>query len=216
MRAMAERVAGRRRHAWRLVSGLVYAAGVALAGTAAAEPLPKDACDALKSEQVALIGSGLRADMGRGTAWAKSNLGADRLKKIGRLIEVDEQILFRCAAPATEVEAAAKPAVPAKPQVAKQAKPAPGTPARTKVTGAKADDGGTAADSGGKLVPQAATAPEKPKKAAKAEAAAEKKRAATAAKAQGKTKAGDAFVPPPDAPISTLQAPAAAAQPKPQ
>lgn len=68
---------------------------LAVAGTQAA-PLAKDACDTLKAEQSALAGTGLRADVAKGAAWAKANLSADRMKAIQRLIEVDEQIIFRC------------------------------------------------------------------------------------------------------------------------
>lgn len=179
---------------------LLVAAAVAAARIAAAAPLAKDACDALKSEQSALAAAGLRADMARGATWAKSNLGADRLKKITRLIEVDEQVLFRCPALPPDVEAAVKPS------------PAP--KAKPKAAAAKQ----TPPESGGALAPQAGSAatsaPEKPKKVSKAEAAAEKKRAA-AAKGRSRTKADDTFVPPPNAPISTLQPPAAA-QPKAQ
>ncbi len=197
MRAKAIGAARRRRCGLPLIVGLC-AAGAGLVGQAAAAPLAKEACDALKSEQVALISTGLRADMARGAAWAKSNLGAERLKKIARLIEVDEQVLFRCPAPPPELEATAKPAPAAAP------KPKP------KAASSKQ----AAPDAGGALEPQAATVPEKSKKASKAAVAAEKKRSAAAAKA--KIKAEDAFVPAPDAPISTLQPPAKGGQPKAQ
>ena len=209
MRSKTEHAAALRRHARPLIASLAAAVSV-LCGPVKAEPLAKDACETLKSEQVALVGTGLRADMARGVAWAKSNLAADRLQKIARLIEVDEQLLFRCPAPPSPIEAAAKSAP--KPDPAKPAKPP--TAARAKVTGAKADGGEKAAESGGALVPQAASVADRPKKPTKAEA--DKKRAAAAAKARSKIKADDAFVPPPDAPISTLQAPAAAGQPKTQ
>ena len=34
--------------------------------------------------------------MAKGPAWAKANLPPDKLQEVRRLIEVDEQLLFRC------------------------------------------------------------------------------------------------------------------------
>ena len=164
---------------WTLALPLIVAVMPSI-GTAA--PLAKEACDALKSEQVSLTSSGLRADLARGAAWGKVNLAADRIKKVERLIEVDEQILFRCASPAPpEVEAdttaEAKPKPKPKVQAQKPVQKAAEKPAEAAASGA-----------GGKLAPQSAKATDDaPAKPNKAEIAAEKKRAAAVAKAQAQT-----------------------------
>ncbi|MEQ1710823.1 MAG: hypothetical protein ABL908_05425 [Hyphomicrobium sp.] len=204
----------------------------------AAAPLAKEACDALKAEQVSLTSSGLRADLARGAAWGKVNLAAERIKKVARLIEVDEQILFRCASPAppeADTTAEAKPKPKPKAQAQKAAEKA------VEKSGGKPAEA-AASGPGNKLAPQSAkAADDAPAKPTKAEIAAEKKRAAAEARAKGQSgnqaqaqikdqaqikaqakskikansKADDAFVPP-DGSISTLQPPAVAAPPKPQ
>lgn len=211
MRAKAEHSTRLLCRALWLIAALAGAGGF---HAAAAAPLEKDACDALKTEQTALTAAGARADMARGAAWGRANLGADRLKKIARLIEVDEQVLFRCPAPPPEVDAAAKPPPAATPKP-KPAKPAAAEAGRnTKAAAGKADTEAATAATGGKLEPQAATAPEKPQKPSRAAAAAAEKKRAAAAAARQKIKPDDAFVPPPDAPMSTLQPPAAGGPPK--
>jgi hypothetical protein len=75
----------------------LFATGLLLAGTLAhAAQLDKGSCDALKGEQAELEKAGVRGTMAKGAAWAKSNLAADKLEQVRRLIEVDEQLLFRC------------------------------------------------------------------------------------------------------------------------
>jgi hypothetical protein len=64
--------------------------------TLRAAPLDKDECTKLKTEQSQLEQAGTRGGMGRGPEWAKANLAPEKLQQIRRLIEVDEQILFRC------------------------------------------------------------------------------------------------------------------------
>jgi hypothetical protein len=61
-----------------------------------AAPLDQAACDGLKSERSALVAAGLEVDRNRGPEWAKANLAPDRLKLIERMIDVDEQLSFRC------------------------------------------------------------------------------------------------------------------------
>lgn len=68
---------------------------------AVATPLDQPACDALKAERASLVAAGLETEMARGPDWAKTNLQPDRLKQIARMIEVDEQLSFRCGEPAT-------------------------------------------------------------------------------------------------------------------
>lgn len=64
---------------------------------ALAAPLDKDSCGKLKDEQGQLEKSGVRDTLAKGPQWAKTNLGGDRLGEVHRLIEVDEQLLFRCS-----------------------------------------------------------------------------------------------------------------------
>lgn len=68
-----------------------------LPGPAAADRLTGEECDALKSEQDKL--AAVRSDMQRGPEWAKANLPTDRLARIRHLIEIEEQIAFRCQKP---------------------------------------------------------------------------------------------------------------------
>lgn len=61
-----------------------------------AAPLDKEGCTNLKAEQGQLESAGTRGNMAKGPQWAKTNLEPDRLDQIRRLLEVDEQLLFRC------------------------------------------------------------------------------------------------------------------------
>lgn len=172
--------------------------------TAAAAPLPKEECDALKSEQGRLVAAGVRAEMSRGAAWAKTNLAPERMTSIARLIEVDEQILFRCGAAQAAAAAAAAAAEQAAAEQAK-ANAAAGQPP----AGA----------------PAAAPKPRKPIPAEKSkDKAAEPSQAAGASdaaakpaqpqpprkRAAAKPKSDDAYVPPEGAPQSVLKPPAEA------
>src|SRR5262245_8206144 len=65
-------------------------------GAAAAAPLDQDACARLKTELLQLELAGTRNNMAKGPDWAKVNLGADKLSQIQRLMEVEEQLWFRC------------------------------------------------------------------------------------------------------------------------
>ena len=126
----------------------VFAAGVTagLAVVAAvAEPLPKEECEKLKSEQAEFDKSGLRDIVQKGPVWGKANLGADKLKVVERYISVEEMLSFRCglakarltlpfadedqppAAPEDQKDGAAPPAAKpkAKPKPPAAAKPAP-------------------------------------------------------------------------------------------
>ena len=75
---------------------LVIAALLLQAPATRAAQLDKDSCAKLKTEQAELEQSGTRGSMGRGPEWAKANLAPEKLEQIRRLIEVDEQLLFRC------------------------------------------------------------------------------------------------------------------------
>lgn len=74
---------------------LAVSFGVSLAASAAS--LDKDSCNRLKTEQDGLEKGGVRAVMAKGPDWAKANLPPDKLEEIRRTIELDEQLLFRCA-----------------------------------------------------------------------------------------------------------------------
>ena len=63
-----------------------------------AAPLDAATCGQLKGEQVRLEQVGVRTNMAKGPQWAKANLAADKVDQIRRLIELDEQLLFRCSA----------------------------------------------------------------------------------------------------------------------
>src|SRR5262245_48495671 len=59
-------------------------------------PLDREGCANLKGEQAQLEQAGARGNMAKGPQWAKANLEPDKLDQIRRLLEVDEQLLFRC------------------------------------------------------------------------------------------------------------------------
>jgi hypothetical protein len=172
--------------------GLVLGAHLLLASSsgAAAATLDQDACAQLKTELLQLELAGARTSMAKGPDWAKANLGADKLQQIKRLLEVEEQILFRCqgkplvvlpegvdgeaaaapaerskdgsaAKPATETKGAAKePPAPGK-APAKAAVPAAGAPAKVAPKAAPAAKAAGTPKAAGE--PPAAAAPPKPK-----------------------------------------------------
>lgn len=80
----------------RSVLSLIIAAALLHAPATRAAQLDKDACALLKTEQAQLEQGGMRGSMGKGPDWAKANLAQEKLEQIRRLIEVDEQLLFRC------------------------------------------------------------------------------------------------------------------------
>jgi hypothetical protein len=75
---------------------LVLTAMLLQASAARAATLDKDTCVRLEEEQNTLEKAGVRTTLAKGAAWAKDNLPLDKLQQVRRLIEVDEQILFRC------------------------------------------------------------------------------------------------------------------------
>jgi len=70
----------------------------ALAGIepATGAPLDAPACEQLNARLDTLRSEGVAADMARGPEWARANLPPDRLQRIGALIEIEEQLNFRC------------------------------------------------------------------------------------------------------------------------
>lgn len=87
----------------------------------AAEPLPSEACEALDRERDLLEGGGAGANIARGAEWGKGNLTPEQVSYVRRLIEVREQIEFRCRTFAVVRE----PAPPAPPPTAPDAVPSP-------------------------------------------------------------------------------------------
>jgi hypothetical protein len=159
----------------------LWVAGLPVAGPALAARLDKEACEALKAEQASLVGAGVRDQMAKGPEWAKANLSRDKISGIQRLIEVEEQLAFRCERP--------RPAVAAAPAVNEGEEPA--------AAGAKAAKGQKAA------APEAAAAPAEVAPAAKA-----KSKKARKPKAEDAEAAAPA--PAPVAPAAKDEAPATA------
>ena len=94
---------------------LVIAALLLQAPAARAAQLDKDSCAKLKTEQAQLEQGGVRGSMGKGPQWAKANLAPEKLEQIRRLIEVDEQLLFRCGGrPLVLLPSDPDPAAPAR------------------------------------------------------------------------------------------------------
>jgi hypothetical protein len=74
---------------------LLAAAVLALAQARAA-PLDADACAKLRGEHSQLELAGVEKELEKGPEWAKANLAADKLDRIRRFIDLEEQLLFRC------------------------------------------------------------------------------------------------------------------------
>ena len=66
---------------------------------AQALPLALEECDRAKAEQAQLEQAGVTRDMSQGAQWARANLTTDRLQRVARWIDLQEQILFRCPRP---------------------------------------------------------------------------------------------------------------------
>ena len=161
-------------------------------------------CAKLKDEQAALEQAGVRGSMAKGPEWAKGNLSPDKLEQVRRLIEVDEQLTFRCHGkplvqlpPEIEADPAAIPP-------GTDGKDAPGKAAVKKkgaVKKAAARPADKAGQEAGKQEPAVRRAA--PAKAAAAKANAEKAAqppGGAPAKAKPKPKANDAYRPTPGDP----------------
>ncbi len=188
------------------------AAMLALLGTTAqAEPLAKEACDALKAEQAQLTAAGAKESFDKGAAWAKANLSAAKLREIERFIGLEEQLGFRCGlAKARLTLPPSDEDVPADPNAAAAA-PTPTVPAAPVKKAAprpKPKPAETAAKPDvpvGETAP-AATVPPKPKLKPKVEAVAPAGPVAAPGeppparpKPSPKPKSDDAYRPPPPA-----------------
>jgi hypothetical protein len=159
----------------------MFAAAVMLpCAPVVAAPLDAERCASLKAEQAQLEQAGVRDDLQKGADWGKTHLSPAKLQEVKHLIEVDEQVLFRCASkslvtlPGDEPEPAAK----ANPKEESKAKDEPKAKAPAK--------------------PHGAAAPKAPAPA-KAAKSGREARAGTKAAAP-KPKVDDAYRPPPPPP----------------
>jgi hypothetical protein len=168
-------------------------------------PLGKDGCAQLKVEQGELEKAGTRGSMGRGPQWAKTNLAPEKLDQIRRLLEVDEELLFRChGKPLVNLPKDPDPDPAAREPDAKNSPKDPAAKAgrapkgkRDAVKKAAAQPAAQAAKGGAKEAPEASKVSPEPKASpAKTEKKTEKKTAqkSTAAKkGKSKQKADDAY-----------------------
>ena len=88
-----------------------------------AAKLDKAACAELTDERNAITATGVKADMERGPEWAKANMPPERLQSALRLLEVEDQLEFRCGAARQARQAGADRSA------GNAAAPAAGTPA---------------------------------------------------------------------------------------
>jgi hypothetical protein len=111
----------------------VVAAAVCVAGPSAAlaAKLDKAACASLASELSSVLATGVKAEMERGPEWAKANMPPERLESALRLLEIEDQLEFRCGG---RGKVTAKPEQTAAPG-ATTAPGAPNTPAATTTPG---------------------------------------------------------------------------------
>jgi len=83
-------------------------------GVAGAVPLDEEACNTLEQERAGLITAGANQDMAKGADWGVANLSQERLARVQRLIEIDEQITFRCPVSGAGAKTAQPKPAPAK------------------------------------------------------------------------------------------------------
>lgn len=175
-----------------IAAGLL--AAVPFAGQAA--PLDPETCAKLKVQLEEIEKTGARENLTRGPEWAKANLSPEKLEDVRKLIETDEQLLFRCPGrhlvnlplepdpppppPAPEekkVDGEQKAEVPKPPPAEKKATPKKEPPAAKKAPAKVPADGSVDGDPAAKPAPKAKSAQKQ--------------------KAKGKD---DAFKPPPSDP----------------
>ena len=186
---------------WQRITrfGVLFAAlSLELGGAALAAALDQEACAGLKTELLQLELAGVRVSMAKGPDWAKLNLSGDKLAQIKRLLEVEEQILFRCQGKPLVVlpeGVDAEPVPPERKETA-PAKPAPdgkAPPKEVKQPAGKAPAKAVAAPpaaKAGQAAAKAPTAKAAPAKAAEPAAPAKPKPAV-------KPKVDDAYKPAP-------------------
>jgi len=100
---------------------ILLAAAVTLMGSGGAwsGKLDKAACAAIASEIESIASTGLREDMERGPEWARANMPPERLEKVRRLLELGDQLEFRCPGrlKSKKPEQTVSPAAPVPPAV---------------------------------------------------------------------------------------------------
>jgi len=92
--------------------GLVLVLLCGGAAGAGAARLDKTACNLLKVELKSVLATGVRDDMEHGPDWATTNLTAQKLSNIKRLIELEEQLEFRCGVGHSSIVATAPAKAP--------------------------------------------------------------------------------------------------------
>lgn len=65
-------------------------------GAVQARMLPFPQCLKLQSEKASLVAQGVQAHFDKGPAWALTSLSAEQIRKVRRLIALQEALLFRC------------------------------------------------------------------------------------------------------------------------
>ena len=78
------------------LAALIVAALLGPLQPAAARPLEDARCTEIQAERDKLVAGGVRAQMTRGPAWARDNLPREAVDRIAQLIDLDEQLMFRC------------------------------------------------------------------------------------------------------------------------
>lgn len=192
-----------------LVAAALATLALSFEGVRAA-PLDAATCGQLKGEQVRMEQGGVRDRMAKGPSWAKANLAADKIDEVRRLIELDEQLLFRCStrnlvelpAEADAEPAAAPPGANEDGKDAATPKADAAPPAGQKKPATKSAPGEPAKAPAVKAAPKdtAKTAPAKKPAPAKDAGAAPLPEKAAAAKPKPKAKVDDAFKAPPPNP----------------
>ena len=187
-----------------LFAGLLAALAFTLSNAdVRSEPLDAATCGQLKGEQARMEQSGVRGSMEKGPQWAKANLAADKLDQIRRLMDLDEQLIFRCSSrnlielppeadadpPPPKTDEEGKDAATPKADAAPVAKGpvAEKAPAEKKSAPTKAKSSET------KTAPAAEKVAPAPKKQDPAKAAAPPPEKAAAAKPKPKPKSDDAY-----------------------
>jgi hypothetical protein len=175
------------------VAILAIVAAVALSGTRIlATPLDAETCTKLKAEQAQLEKAGVRGYMEKGAQWGKTNLAPATLEQIKQLIEIDEQLMFRCRQPHPLVQETV-----IEPEEGTVGKDKKGDKAAAKTGGTRAKTSAAKPSdaSAGAAAPAAAAASAgKEKKGSDQPTAGAK---AAKAKPKPKPKADDAYKPPP-------------------
>ncbi len=92
---------------WRLAGGAILLGATLLGVTATshARQLDDTACTVLRAEQTKLEQTGTRTAMEKGPDWARTHASVALLNDIARLIEVDENLSFRCPRPKPVIQA---------------------------------------------------------------------------------------------------------------